>query len=220
MGKPRKFRKTYSGPDHPWQKERIEEEIELSKEFGFKNKQEIYKMVSKLSTIKRQAKLLSASRSEQAKLETKQLFSRLQRLGLLGEEASYDAVLELTLKDVVGRRLQSVLVQKGLARTTNQARQFIVHQHVKVGEKIITSPSYLVSVAEEPKITFTTRSALSDDNHPERFKQEAEKVKEELEKTKKTEDRIKEKKEEKPKVEVRKEKKTEEKKEEPKEAKE
>ena len=33
-----------------------------------------------------------------------------------------------------------------------QSRQLITHEHVAVGSKKITAPSYLVSVEEEPKI--------------------------------------------------------------------
>ena len=33
-----------------------------------------------------------------------------------------------------------------------QARQFIVHEYIAVGNKKITTPSYLVSIKEEPEI--------------------------------------------------------------------
>ena len=42
MGSPKKPRKKYSTPSHPWQKIRIEEEKELLKEYGLKNKKEKY----------------------------------------------------------------------------------------------------------------------------------------------------------------------------------
>ena len=51
MGDPKKSRKTYSTPSHPWQKERILEEAELSKEYGTKNKKELWKLKSMLSSL-------------------------------------------------------------------------------------------------------------------------------------------------------------------------
>ena len=41
MGSPKKQRKKYSKPSHPWQKARIEEEKALKKEYSFKNKKEL-----------------------------------------------------------------------------------------------------------------------------------------------------------------------------------
>ena len=44
MGDPRKIRKKYETPTHPWQKDRIDEEKTLTIEFGLKNKKEIWRM--------------------------------------------------------------------------------------------------------------------------------------------------------------------------------
>lgn len=184
MGEPKKLRKTYYGPSHPWQKTRIDEEILLTRDHGFKNKAEIWKMSSLLSGFKRQAKRLAALQSEQAKKETRQLFDRLASLGLLKDE-SYDAVLEISLKDVIDRRLQSVLVTRGLARTPKQARQFITHNHVMVGEKVISSPSYLVKKSQEMQVAFSPSSNLASEDHPERgIKQEIEELEKEVAATK------------------------------------
>ena len=46
MGDPRRLKKRYSAPSHPWQKERIEEEIVLTREYGLRNKKEIWKLVT------------------------------------------------------------------------------------------------------------------------------------------------------------------------------
>ena len=47
MGNPKRHRKKYSTPAHPWQRARIEEERELSKEYGFKNKKEMIFILNK-----------------------------------------------------------------------------------------------------------------------------------------------------------------------------
>ena len=75
----------------------------------------------------------------------------------------------LKLNNFLERRLQTLLVKKGLARTVSQARQMIVHNHVNVGGKNITSPSYFVSATEEDQISFAGNSTFSNSEHPERM---------------------------------------------------
>ena len=69
MGDPIKHRKKYSKPSHPWQRERIEEEKGIMKEYGLKNKKELWKMESKLKTFSQQAKRLITEKGEQAEKE-------------------------------------------------------------------------------------------------------------------------------------------------------
>lgn len=125
-------------------------------------------MTSQLTTFADQAKRLIAASGDQADKERKQLFGRLERLGLLAAGSTLDEVLSLKETDIMSRRLQTVLVNKGLARTMKQARQFIVHKHVMVDGKIVTTPSYLVPVAHEASITFVGTSTLAKEDHPER----------------------------------------------------
>lgn len=168
MGDPKKHRKKYSGPAHPWQKARIDEEKELSKEYGFKNKTEIWKMVSFLRAAAGQAKKLVTLSGPQAEKEKELLLSRLKRYGLLSPEAGLADILSISLRDVLERRLQTQVYKKNLANSVKQARQFITHEHVCIGGRVITSPSYLVSVSEEIQISFRNNSQLNDIEHPER----------------------------------------------------
>mgnify|MGYP001773173473 CR=1 FL=1 len=78
--------------------------------------------------------------------------NKLYKLGLLNEGATLDDVLGLTVKDILNRRLQTIVYKKGLANTPKQARQFIVHGHVKINGRKIIYPSYLVNRDEEDKI--------------------------------------------------------------------
>jgi small subunit ribosomal protein S4 len=169
MGDPKTLRKKYQTPSHPWIKTRIVEEAELVKEYGFKTKKEIWKIDSLLRNFKRIAKRLIAAEGKQAELETKQLLDRLTLLGLLDMNSQLDKVLDIDLKTLIERRLQSLVCRKGLAKTMDQARQFITHRHVSVGHKVITSPSYLVSKKEEAMITFLSTSKLAQPDHPERI---------------------------------------------------
>lgn len=161
MGDPKKHRKKYSTPIHPWQKERIEEEKKLMSTYGLKNKQEIWKMVSKLRGFSRQAKNLIARTTPQGQKEKQQLLAKLHSWNLLSSDADLDDVLGLTTKDIMERRIQTIVFRKGLATSLKQARQFIVHRHILIGEKKITIPSYIVKGNEEAKICFVPTSNLS-----------------------------------------------------------
>ena len=152
MGDPKKHRKKFSKPGHPWQKERIEIEKELLKQYGLRRKYEIWKIDSLLKKFLNRAKTLIAQRNSQSEMEKKQLLERLCTMGLLKKDAKVEDILNLTLKDVMERRLQTLLCRKQMAKSMRQARQFITHEHVAVGTRKITAPSYLVSASEEPNI--------------------------------------------------------------------
>ncbi len=167
MGHPKKTRKKYSTPFHPWQKERIEEESVLIKDYGLKNKTEIHKMNSILKGFADQAKNLTASKTAQAEKEKAQLLKKLGRLGLISEAGTMDDILGLGIRNLLERRLQTIVFKKGMSRSISQARQFIVHGHVSVGNKKITSASYLVTLQEEPNVSFMGKSSFSNPDHPE-----------------------------------------------------
>lgn len=169
MGDPKKQRKKYQTPSHPWQKTRIEEEKKLIEEYGLKNKKEIWKMDSKLRKFKSQVKKLITAPTKQKELEKTQLLKKLQSLGLIKKTAQLDDILSLTLKDIMERRLQTLLCKKGLVKSIKQSRQMIVHKHVSIGNKKITMPSYLLRKEEEDKLSFSQYSPLSNKNHPARI---------------------------------------------------
>ncbi|MCB9358657.1 30S ribosomal protein S4 [Candidatus Woesearchaeota archaeon] len=168
MGNIKKFRKKYQTPSHLWEKDRLPEEKELSKEYGLKNKREIWRMSSLLTKFKGLAKDTIASTTDQSVKESEQLLKKLKGLGLLGESSTLSEVLKLTNKDILERRLQTVVYRLGLARSVDQARQFITHGHIKVNGNTLSSPSYLVKKSEESNITFNPNSTLADGEHPER----------------------------------------------------
>ncbi|MGM5480051.1 MAG: 30S ribosomal protein S4 [Nanobdellota archaeon] len=177
MGTPKRIRRKYETPNHPWIKSRIDDEKRLAKEFGTKNKREIWRMETVLKKFKSQAKYLIAATSDQVAVEKKHLFRRINELGLVQGEASFDKILGLKIDDVMNRRLQTVVYNKGLARSVKQARQFITHEHILVNGYKVTSPSYLVTVSEEAGIEFSTSSSLYSDEHPERAQPEKESTK-------------------------------------------
>ena len=168
MGTPKRQRKKFSKPSHPWQKERILVEKELLAEYGLNRKYEIWKMNTILKNFTRQAKNLTTKKNPQVEKERNQLLTKLFSLGLLGEDTNIEDILSLTLKDIMERRLQTLVYRRNLASSIKQARQFIVHEHISLGDKIITAPSYLVPLEEEGSIQFAQGSAFSDASHPAR----------------------------------------------------
>ena len=169
MGDPKRISRKYSTPNHPWQRERIDEEKILLKEYGMKNKKEIWKMNSQLKRFKRQVKNLVPRMDVQAEIEEKQLMEKVKSIGLVGIDSTLDDILGLTLTDVCDRRLQTLVFKKKLARSVKQARQLITHEHITVNGTKITSPSYIVSINEEGTILFSDSSAFKSEDHPERF---------------------------------------------------
>lgn len=176
MGSIKKIRKKYQTPSHPWQKERIEEEKKLIREYGLKNKSEIWRMASKMIRFKALAKQYITSSTEQSKKEAKQLLDKLKSLGLLTEGSMLNDVLVLSTKDIMERRLQTVMFRNGLSNSVKQARQFIGHGHVKINDIKICSPSYIVKKSDEDSIEFMEKSSLKDLEHPERSVQPSKRV--------------------------------------------
>ncbi len=168
MGDPKKIRKKFSKPRHPWQKARIEEEKVLVIEFGLKNKQEIYRANTMISRIIDHFKILNVQTTPQAQKEKEQLLARVKRLGLVATEKDLAAVLDVKVNDILNRRLQTIVHKKKLARTVKQARQFITHRHILVNGIVVDAPGYLVTTSDEDAITFIARSPLFSEMHPER----------------------------------------------------
>jgi small subunit ribosomal protein S4 len=139
--------KTYSRPKRPFDKPRIEEEAGIVEEFGLKNKREIWKADAKIKSIREKAKKLISAKPEEQQV----LFNKLNKMGL--KVNSISSILSLDKQDYMRRRLQTVVVTRKLATTPKQARQLIVHKKVLVDGKAIDSPSYVVPVELESKIT-------------------------------------------------------------------
>ena len=174
MGQPKFQRKKYDTPNHPWQGDRIKEEHEIVRKFGLKNKREIWKAQTRLREIRGQARtLVSRTRNpddDQAGKEAKQLLARLHRQGYTGEGATLNEVLGLDVERILNRRLQSQVYLKGMARTMKQARQFVNHGCIRIGDRRVTVPGYVVRREEEGLIEFDPDTAVADEAHPVRPK--------------------------------------------------
>jgi len=149
MGDPRFQRKKYKTPRHPWEGLRIKEENELIREFGLRNKKEIWKSEAILNKWREQAKRIMSMPAEEKEKEQKILLGTIRKLGILDEQADLDSVLTLTVRDILERRLQTVIYKLALARTPRQARQFIVHRKITVNGTKIDSPSAMIKLADK-----------------------------------------------------------------------
>ena len=89
------------------------------------------------------------------------LINKLVKLGVLGYDGGFEDVLLLTVEDILKRRLQTLVFEKGYAKTIYQARQFVVHGHIQVKGKKINAPSYIVKKEEENMIGYTPSSPLT-----------------------------------------------------------
>jgi len=153
VGHPRRLKKKYSSPKHPWREERIKEEHELIKKYGLKNITEVWKAKFKLRQIRSQARALLAFTGKEAEKRRKTLIGSLIKLGLLKQDATLDEVLALKVTDILDRRLQTIVYKKGIATAINEARQMIAHRHIKIGGRTVNAPGYLVKLDEADKVS-------------------------------------------------------------------
>ncbi|NHI83039.1 MAG: 30S ribosomal protein S4 [Candidatus Thorarchaeota archaeon] len=169
MGDPRKSKKKYVKPKRPFESDRFESELQLVGTYGLRNKKELWRHRTELSNYRRQARsLLALSVDDRAQLEH-ELIRKLTRLGFLSGSPDLDDVLDLSLEDVLERRLQTIVLRKGLACSPHHARQLVTHGHIALNSSRVTTPSRLITVAEEEQIRYAARSPLNDESHPTRI---------------------------------------------------
>ncbi len=158
MGDPRRLKKKYKKPSHPFQKKRIEEELKYLGEYGLRNKREFWKHRTQIGNFRRQARHIRTLPAERQQQELEILMQKLIRLGILEEGAEFEDILLIEVDDILNRRLQTLVYKKGLANSVYHARQLIVHGHISVGGKKVDSPSHLVLKEEEESIQFVESS--------------------------------------------------------------
>ena len=145
----RHLKKKYQTPIRPWDKQRLDSEREILNSFGLKNKRELWRTQASLRKYRQIARGLQA-RSDKEK--ERLIIEKLVKMGILKDGSGLDDILSLKTQDFLERRLQTVLQRKGAANTIGHARQMIVHGHVKVGDRKISYPSFVVSRGDEARI--------------------------------------------------------------------
>lgn len=153
----KKQRKKYERPLKPWSITRLEAEHKLINDYGLRRKREIWRAEAILRGFRRLARKLVAKKD---KKEEQILLNKLETFGLIGKGSTLDDVLALTVEKILDRRLQTIVIKKGLANTMQQARQFIVHGHIAIDSRRVRWPSTLIPIAQEGKIDFYNKSKL------------------------------------------------------------
>ncbi len=176
MGDPKFSRRSYDTPSHPWQGERIKAEVVLVNQYGLKNKTEVWKAQSILRNFRKQSRELQArlrSGDAQAKIESDALINKCSKIGVLPVEgATLNDILTLSEENILSRRLQTLVFEKGMATTVGQARQMIVHGHIFMNGHRVTIPGYIVTRYEESSIMYDPASPFNDEMHPMRISAE------------------------------------------------
>lgn len=153
--------KTFRTPRRPFEKERLDAELQLAGKYGLRNKREIWRVQLVLSKIRSAAReLLTLDEKDPRRVfEGTALLRRLTRLGLLDEtRQSLDYVLSLKVQDFLERRLQTQVVKLGLAKSIHHARCLIKQRHIRVGKQLVNVPSFMVRVDSQKLIDFSLNS--------------------------------------------------------------
>lgn len=150
MGDPKKIRRKYQPTKMMWNKQRIEEEHGLKRKYGLKNLRELWKATTEISKIRRNVREALAGRSA----EGDRIIARLARYDIVKQGATLDDLLVVSPEAILNRRLQSIVVSKGLAKTMNQSRQLITHGFIAIDGRRVSAPGYLVPKDEDSKIGY------------------------------------------------------------------
>ena len=159
MGDPKLPRRVWRKPKRPLNYDLKMEELKTLGTFGLKTKRELWKAHTELSRVRNQARSLLALGQEVRQEKEPILMKSLSRIGLVGESSTLDDVLNLQVTDLLGRRLQTIVMKKLGFKTPYQARQAVVHGHVMIGDRVVTIPSYAVDVDEEKDVRLLPNSA-------------------------------------------------------------
>lgn len=152
MGAPKRIRKKFKRPSGMWNKERIESEHKIRDNYGLKNLHELWKATSEIRRIRRNVRAVLSGKVGEA--TGNELISRLIKYGVVKEGATLDDLLVIRPENLLERRLQSVVLRKGMAKTLKQSRQLIAHGFIAVQGKRSKSPGYLVTTREEDLISY------------------------------------------------------------------
>ena len=168
MGDPKRQRRKFETPRFPWRKDILQEELKLLGTYGLRNKHELWRHETMLSKFRGIARSLIGRPAEERMKMENELLTRLKKLGILQETAVLDDVLDLSIEDVLERRLQTLVFRKSLTKTVHQARQLITHGHITLDNRRVTIPGYIVSREEEKSLTYALESQFVNPAHPTR----------------------------------------------------
>ncbi|CAI2381493.1 unnamed protein product [Moneuplotes crassus] len=157
------YSKVFKRPKKPFEKERLDMELNAVGKYGLQNKREYLTAQYALAKIRKAAReLLTLEASDKRRVfEGEALLKRMIRLGVLKpEEGSLDFVLGLKTEQLLERRLQTVVFKRHMANSVHHARVLIRQRHIAVGKQLVNIPSFLVRVASEPHVQHSVSSCI------------------------------------------------------------
>ena len=81
------------------------------------------------------------------------------RLGLLKDnEKKLDYVLGLTIAQFLERRLQTLVMKRGLAKSMHHSRVLIRQKQIAVGKQMVNIPQFMTRVSSEQHIQLSAKS--------------------------------------------------------------
>jgi len=166
MGDPKKKKKTYTTPRVPYNTEMFMDELKLLGAYGLRNKHELWRAKTELSSLRRRARGLLAQTATEREKQEKELIGKLHKMGLVQPNGTLDDILTLSIEDLMERRLQTFIFRKGMAKSLWQARQLISHGHISINGAEMKVPSYHVLIEDEKTIEYTDVSPYSNKDHP------------------------------------------------------
>lgn len=161
MGDPKYPRRVWRKPKRPLDYNLKVDELKTLGSFGLRTKRELWKARTELSRLRQQARSLLALGQEIRQEREPILLNSLAKIGLVKSDAGLDDVLNLKVHDVLGRRLQSIVMKNMDFKTPYQARQAVIHGHIMIGDRIVDIPSYIVTVGEENDVKLVPGSTLA-----------------------------------------------------------
>jgi small subunit ribosomal protein S4 len=155
MGDPRRLRNKFDRPKKLWDVDRVTHDKSLRIEYGLKNTSELWRAAAELKKYRREARRLQAMPEEDRKADSEKILKKLKRMGVLKDSTDVADILALDVKVILERRLQTIVMRKGMARTMKQSRQLITHGYVTMNGRRVTRPGVMVNIEDESAIIYT-----------------------------------------------------------------
>merc|ERR1712080_9401 len=157
MGKMTKTKgtKKHSVPRRPYDKDRFIAEMKLVGDYGLRNKKELWSAQFHCDSLKKKAsQLLITNDKDEFIVRSRALLNFLNKIGIFKSEINFSSnsslrsnleeVLDLTVNDFLERRLQTRVVQLGLAKSVHHARKLITQRKILVNQAVVDKPSFIL----------------------------------------------------------------------------
>jgi len=154
--------RTSAVPRRPFEKERLDNELQIIGKYGLKNKREVWRVQLTLARLRKAAReLLTLEEHDERRIfEGQALLRKCFRMGLLNEnENKLDYILGLTIPKFMERRIQTVVLKSTLsAKSIHHARVMVRQRHIRVGKNLVTVPSFMVRIDREKQLDYAINS--------------------------------------------------------------